>query len=301
MSKRIDVFTEELKKVWTILQQQQVMINAIKDNINAIDKNATDIDSVNKVVPTDIDLGPHCNLILKHDGIEITGQVKKASGIIVVPYYDRDVQNTDIQNASKDVEAKKIIDKIKPFNYDDGNINYPIYIYDNGNGYGWYGCVYCINKQYTIELFTLTAPDIIYTSKLLYDENNDTLQTNETGTFNLSNMLDSTNLKTIFGNQSLVGSDNIDLYRHNIVLNDSANILKNCHIEIISSSSLKCDSLTNLQKLLKLNLSTVYYLYGVTDEAKACLIIWNRSAGTFQFNNGSAGYVTTCIDEITTI
>lgn len=46
MSKRIDVFTEELKKVWTILQQQQVMINAIKDNINAIDKNATDIDSV---------------------------------------------------------------------------------------------------------------------------------------------------------------------------------------------------------------------------------------------------------------
>lgn len=72
MSNRIDVFTDELKKVWTILQQQQVMINAIKDNINAIEKNTTDIDNVNKVVPTDIDMDSNCKLVLKHDGQELT-------------------------------------------------------------------------------------------------------------------------------------------------------------------------------------------------------------------------------------
>lgn len=248
MSNRIDVFTDELKKVWTILQQQQVMINAIKDNINAIEKNTTYIDNVNKVVPTDIDMDSNCKLVLKHDGQELTGQVKNVSGIIVVPYYGIDVQNTDIQNASKDVEAKKIIDKIKPFNYDDGNINYPLYIYDNSNGYAWYGCVYCINKQYTIELFTLNAPDVINTSTLLYDENNDTLQTNVTGSFNLDSMLTSSSLKTIFGNQSLVGTGNIDLYRHHITAN-----VQDLNIDFVyySSNSLKIDSLQDLTKVTK--------------------------------------------------
>lgn len=301
MSNRIDVFTDELKKVWTILQQQQVMINAIKDNINAIEKNTTDIDNINKVVPTDIDMDSNCKLVLKHDGKELTGQVKNVTNIIFIRYFGLDILNIDTHNASKDENTKELINKIKALNYDNGNQNYSIVIYDNANGYVWYGEVYGINKDYNIKLFHIEAPDYVYISNLNYSETDDYITTEETGKFNIGSMLTRDNLKTIFGNQSLVGSGNIDLYRHNIVLNDSANILKNCHIEIISSSSLKCDSLTDLQTLLKLNRTTVYYLYGVTEEAKACLIIWNPSAGTFRFNNGSSGYVTTCTDEITTI
>lgn len=288
MSKRIDVFTEELKKVWTILQQQQVMINAIKDNINAIDKNATDIDSVNKVIPTDIDMDSNGKLILKHDGQELTGQVKNVSGVIVVPYYDLDIQNTDIQNASKDVVAKKIIDKIKPFNYDNGNINYPIYIYDNVNSYGWYGNVYCFNKQYNIELFTLSAPDIINTSTLIYDENDDTLKTEENGGFTLSTFLDDTSLKTIFGNQSLVGKGNIDLYRHELTVICTLTTYRG---EYYSSNNLVIDSVQDLTKVTKAkNGTTIYLGTGILTFDGS---IWKDSPG------GNA--VTSVSDIVTTI
>lgn len=252
MSKRIDVFTEELKKVWTILQQQQVMINAIKDNINAIDKNATDIDSVNKVIPTDIDMDAHGKLVLKHDG-----QVKNVSGVIIVPYYGVEVNNTNIQNASKDVEAKKIIDKIKGLDYDNGNINYPIYIYDNVNGFGWYGDVYCTNKEYTIQLFSSKPIEFIYISTLIYNENDDTLKTNEDREYDLSIFLKSENLKTIFGNQSLVGTGNINLYRHELTVICT---LLTYRGEYYSSNNLVIDSVQNLTKVTKAKNGTTIYL-----------------------------------------
>ena len=287
MSKRIDVFTEELKKVWTILQQQQVMINAIKDNINAIDKNATDIDSVNKVVPTDIDMDANGKLVLKHDGQELTGQVKNVSGVIVVPWYEYDVQNTNIQNASKDVEAKKLIDKIKALNYDNGT-NYPIYIYDNTNGWSWYGNVYCINKEYTIELFHIDAPDNISTSNLLYNENDDTLKTEENDTFRLRAFLNDTSLKTIFGNQSLVGSGNIDLYRHELTVICTLTTYRG---EYYSSNNLVIDSVQDLTKVTKaINGTTIYLGTGILTFDGS---IWKDSPG------GNA--VTSVSDIVTTI
>lgn len=300
MSKRIDVFTDELKKVWTILQQQQVMINAIKDNINAIDKNATDIDSVNKVVPTDIDMDANGKLVLKHDGQELTGQVKNVSGFSFIsvnfPLYD-----IDYTEASTRLETKDLIKLIMSLNYDNNNC-YPLLIYVKPDGYFYYGNVYKNDPNIVMLLFNIDPTDYnIRLCELYYEFDSDRIITNDFDTTDLTMLLQSNSLKTIFENQSLVGKGNINLYRHNIVLNDSANILKKCHIEIISSSSLKCDSLTDLQTLLKLNRTTGYYLYGVTDEAKACLIIWNPSAGTFQFNNGTSGYVTTCNDSITTI
>lgn len=113
MANKVDVFTEELSKVFTILQQQYVMIkymkslitsgeldeseiNKLKEQITAINK---DIDTINKdqiapikqdvlhieegmsefekVMPTDINIDSTGNLILEHDGIEITGQKKQ--------------------------------------------------------------------------------------------------------------------------------------------------------------------------------------------------------------------------------
>lgn len=248
MSNRIDVFTDELKKVWTILQQQQVMINAIKDNINAIEKNTTDIDNVNKVVPTDIDMDSNCKLVLKHDGQELTGQVKNVTNIIFIRFFGLDILNINTHNASKDENTKELINKIKALNYDNGNQNYSIVIYDNANGYVWYGEVYGINKDYNIKLFHIDTPDYVYISNLNYSETDDYITTEETGEFNIGSMLTRDNLKTIFGNQSLVGSGNIDLYRHHITAN-----VQDLNIDFVyySSNSLKIDSLQDLTKVTK--------------------------------------------------
>lgn len=59
------------------------------------------------------------------------------------------------------------------------------------------------------------------------------------------------NLRTIFGNQSLVGAGNIDLYRHNICFTsaDQDKLVKIRFI-VLSSNNLKVDSLTDLKTLL---------------------------------------------------
>lgn len=57
------------------------------------------------------------------------------------------------------------------------------------------------------------------------------------------------NLRTIFGNQSIVGRGNIDLYKHHIVCTSSDSPTK-VLIEFISSKNLKVDSLTDLKTLL---------------------------------------------------
>lgn len=58
-----------------------------------------------------------------------------------------------------------------------------------------------------------------------------------------------TNVKTLFGNQSIVGTGNIDLYRHNIkfTATSPAGVIR---FVIISSKNIKVDSLTDLKTLL---------------------------------------------------
>lgn len=63
------------------------------------------------------------------------------------------------------------------------------------------------------------------------------------------NALASNNVKTLFGNESIVGTGNIDLYQHHILCstpNEGIKVL----ITVISSKNLKVDSLTDLKTLL---------------------------------------------------
>lgn len=104
MANKVDVFTEELSKVFTILQQQYVMIkymkalitsgeldeteiSKLKEQVNSINDEITTIqntiEAMNKVMPTDIAMTSDGSLILEHDGNEITGQKK------LVKIYDR--------------------------------------------------------------------------------------------------------------------------------------------------------------------------------------------------------------------
>lgn len=62
-------------------------------------------------------------------------------------------------------------------------------------------------------------------------------------------ILTSNYVKTLFGNQSIVGPGNIDLYKHHIVCTSSDSPIK-VLIEFISSKNLKVDSLTDLKTLL---------------------------------------------------
>ena len=115
MANKVDVFTEELSKVFTILQQQYVMIKYMKTLITSGELDETEIDKLkeqitlintnidtmmndqivpikqnierieqgmnefDKVMPTDINSDINGNLFLEHDGIEITGQKKQVA------------------------------------------------------------------------------------------------------------------------------------------------------------------------------------------------------------------------------
>lgn len=247
MSNRIDVFTDELKKVWTILQQQQVMINAIKDNINAIDKNATDIDSVNKVVPTDIDMDSNGKLVLKHDGQELTGQVKNVSGVSFITV-NFGLGNIDIQNADTNENTKDLIKLITSLNYDNAEC-YPLLVYDNEDGYFYYGNVYQDNENIVLLLNNIEPTEVrLRMTEIYYIINDKRLMTNDYILYDIAEWLSTSSLKTIFGNQSLVGRGNIDLYRHHITAN-----VQDLNIDFVyySSNSLKIDSLQDLTKVTK--------------------------------------------------
>lgn len=58
-----------------------------------------------------------------------------------------------------------------------------------------------------------------------------------------------TQIKTLFGNQSIVGTGNIDLYQHHILCS-TPNVGIKVLITVISSKNLKVDSLTDLKTLL---------------------------------------------------
>lgn len=65
------------------------------------------------------------------------------------------------------------------------------------------------------------------------------------------------NVKTLFGNQSIVGSGNIDLYRHEFELSSESGIKH--YYEHISSNPLVCDSLQDLTAVIKPTGDDSYY------------------------------------------
>lgn len=68
-----------------------------------------------------------------------------------------------------------------------------------------------------------------------------------------ANALTANNVKTLFGNQSIAGSGNIDLFNHDIKItgtDPSINATYEVHVFKTSSKNLKVDSLTDLKTLL---------------------------------------------------
>lgn len=80
-------------------------------------------------------------------------------------------------------------------------------------------------------------------------------------------MLVSNGIKTLFGNQSLYGQGNIDLYRHIIQIQKGSGGSPSTlvFLSIVSSSNLKVDSLTDLKQLLSLPDYGFYPVSGICE------------------------------------
>lgn len=70
--------------------------------------------------------------------------------------------------------------------------------------------------------------------------------------------LSADNVKTLFGSQSIIGTGNIDLYRHQLTLNYDGEY-ETLSLIVYSSSNLNVDSLQDLTTLLKPNSNTLYF------------------------------------------
>lgn len=90
-----------------------------------------------------------------------------------------------------------------------------------------------------------------------------------------ANALTANNVKTLFGNQSIIGSGNIDLYFHSIQINGYRGAAQNeiiIRFNIISSNNLNCDSLTDLDTIL--GTSIALSVSGFSKEAGVTTGIW---------------------------
>lgn len=90
-------------------------------------------------------------------------------------------------------------------------------------------------------------------------------------------------LKTIFGNQSIVGNGNIDLYYHYVSVTITG-VRYPLHIDFYSSVPLECDSLTDLKTLLGATFERALFGSATTGEAGIFF-------GNFLSNSGAHGII----------
>lgn len=135
--------------------------------------------------------------------------------------------------------------------------------------------------------------------KCIFDFNfsNDSIYDQENGITYAS----SANLKTIFGNQFLVGEGNIDLYEHHLALKGSSYSLV---LVKESSNNLKCDSIQDLRTLLKTGSDFQYYPIVYSKQTGASTA--EANAGYLKISNSICQITTDCsgvavVDNITTV
>lgn len=123
-----------------------------------------------------------------------------------------------------------------------------------------------------------------------------------------SNIVTDKKLKTLFGNKSLYGSGNIDLYKHYLtisVFNEAEGNNYDCHILIQSSSNVDCSSSTGatqkLKELLKCDNNNRFYESGVADDGAAMCILYGSSSLLRMCVNTTIYDITKIVDRVETI
>ena len=322
MANKVDVFTEELSKVFTILQQQYVMIkymkalitsgeldeteisklkeqitlinnqiqhinekmNIIQNDITGINSkinnNTNTINSLNNVMPTDINADINGNLILEHDGIEITGQKKQ------VAVYTKAQVNALINDAGL---------KTFELNYPNTGMNptdnhavrtitnetqIPIvykcihYVKEHG------ACILKIrNGNYSSSGYTDLNPVYVLCITSPDSDNSMIECYGTTGEYIIKLMSDNdtslgseSNTKIIY-DKIAKASDTKNIYRHQLVLHSTDGEYTNCFLDIYSSNNIVVDSLQDLSTLLIPDTNTLYYGHDLSSITTPVMIL----------------------------
>lgn len=122
-------------------------------------------------------------------------------------------------------------------------------------------------------------------------------------------ILTNKNVKTLFGNQSIQGSGNIDLYRHVITFTGYGDntIVEHAHMTLISSKDVKIDSLTKFFSALSDYADVGYPCTGREKLNNETIIaVYPSASGYFDTSSGSSiGFAAfnevTIIDTVTTV
>lgn len=181
-------------------------------------------------------------------------------------------------------EAKEIA-KTAKYCYEN---NIPMIIYDAGSNETWISTQCASETECNI---SRTIDDQILTAFIdMYDDRI------EVSAFS-HEMLSADNVKTLFGNQSIIGTGNIDLYTHQILVNDD------CYFNIPSSNNLPIDSPQDLTAVLKPLTKTIYYFGFQKATLLTASLEYDKATSLWKYraSNGDLTAVTTVKDVPTTI
>ena len=149
-----------------------------------------------------------------------------------------DFTNEVLEHASEDKQYRPFIDAmIESNNKNQTTKPLGIIVNDSPDAQVLYvGTV----SAYSINMRSILS-NYIYNVDMSYNYDTDIL----TIEWSEEEIMSTDNVKTLFGNQSIIGTGNIDLYRHDIT------IMGNLSITVYSSSNLKIDSVQDLTTVLK--------------------------------------------------
>lgn len=161
---------------------------------------------------------------------------------LIFKAYEIEFDGTDVK-LSESLEARQLVKHIK-YCYDN---QVPLIIYEYANDRVFIATSFGSATEVFLNYLNNNINDIL---RLKYD-GQDTLSISvEEEVF-----LSEDNVKTLFGNQSIIGTGNIDLYRHELVIKKEARADTEPKYEVYltyySSSSLKVDSVQDLTTLIK--------------------------------------------------
>ena len=342
MANKVNVFTEELNKVFTILQQQYVMIkymkalitsgeldeteiNKLKEQItlinnqiqdinekmgiiqnditginSKINNNTNTINALNSVMPTDINADINGNLILEHDGIEITGQ-KKQVAVYTKAQVDALINDAGLKTFTLDYPYTDMLPtanhKQTSITYsDDINTVYKCIMYVKENG----ACLLKIrNVTYTSTGTTELNPVFVL---CLLVPNSDTSTIECYGTTGKYMITLVSNGDTSSQDNTYIICDKIDkasdvknVYRHQLRLHATKGEYTTCVLDIYSSNNLKVDSLQDLTDLLKPDANTLYICISTTTVGMRNLVL------TYINNIWQIGEINSFINPVTSV
>ena len=174
-----------------------------------------------------------------------------------------------LENASKDPTYSKIINLLKSISKDDST---PVLINDLISKKLFIGT--CTEKN-GIKTYWVGSNELELLH-IFYTESNDMLVIEDIS----EEVLSADNVKTLFGNQSLIGTGNIDLYRHQLTLTflkPETESNTRIQFEVYSSNKLVVDSLQDLTNLLKPNNNSSFIGFSLDESNQLYLIVYEDS------------------------